>query len=98
MAVADLDRLIQRLTTPLRLPGQPTPEVSPLPWSGLRKHLRLTALEQIDAVMTAIARESELKGESEPMVSGYLSWSLSRTQGSPLAGATDFANPWRSSP
>ncbi|MFZ4640040.1 MAG: DUF3685 domain-containing protein [Nodosilinea sp.] len=59
IAVADLEGLIQRLTRPPDRPGQPAPGLSPgaQSWVGLRARLRQSSLEQIDAVMAAIARE-----------------------------------------
>lgn len=61
MAVAELDRLIRQLTqAPLvtaDAPLPPTPPQPPGPWLTLRRQLRISAMQQIDTVITAIEVE-----------------------------------------
>ena len=61
MAVAELDRLIRQLTqAPLvtaDAPLPPSPTQPPGPWLTLRRQLRISAMQQIDTVITAIEVE-----------------------------------------
>jgi len=61
MAVAELDRLIRQLTqAPLAAADStlpPSPAQSSGPWLALRRQLRISAIQQIDTVMTAIQVE-----------------------------------------
>jgi CheY-like chemotaxis protein len=61
MAVAELDRLIRQLTQPplVTANSSPTPPQPPGPWLALRRQLRISAIQQIDTVMTAIQVEQQ---------------------------------------
>ena len=61
MAVAELDRLIRQLTQPppteVNPILSPSPTPPPGPWLALRRQLRISAIQQIETVMTAIQVE-----------------------------------------